>query len=310
MKNVLYDIGRTLASYFLCYKLRNKLTNPVILLYHDVNVNSPDPSTPSPKRFRKQLKVLKLLGYENISLSELIDKLAAGVELSNDGKYFVLTFDDGRKGVYQHAYPIMKRYRLTGTIFIVPNFIGKPASPPGERRVKKKRKRKTDTKVTVYMNIKEISELLKNGWEIGAHTNNHVDLTKIGEKQAESEIVSCRDKLEAMFGKEVLDFAYPFGSYNEKVIKIVKKYFRSGLTTNAGFVSNKTSMYELPRIYVNRSQYELLVSLGQAAIQELDASFVDEFLRILVSGEAAKRKFLLVIKAVLRRMIWLQRRTQ
>lgn len=75
--------------------------------------------------------------------------------------------------------------------------------------------------------IKAIAE----HFEVGAHTVNHLDLTRIPLKNAEVEIVNSKKVLEEIIGRKVTSFSYPWGQYNKEIIKLVKK---------AGFVNART----------------------------------------------------------------------
>lgn len=104
---------------------------------------------------------------------------------------------------------------------------------------------KIDVKATFFVPVKKNkSPILSKGeirrlgkrFEIGGHTYNHVDLTKISPKEAWREIVEGKDALEDLLGKRVKSFAFPFGHYNSKVIEFVKRagfeYCRSGRIVN------------------------------------------------------------------------------
>ncbi len=67
---------------------------------------------------------------------------------------------------------------------------------------------------------KEIKEISKNH-EIGAHTLNHIDLTKINLRKARQEISDSKRYLEELLGKQIKMFCYPRGEYNQKIKEIV-----------------------------------------------------------------------------------------
>lgn len=67
--------------------------------------------------------------------------------------------------------------------------------------------------------------------EIGAHTLNHIDLTKVFISEAKREIEESKAYIEEMVGHDVDMFCYPLGRYNEEIKKIVKE---------AGFIGART----------------------------------------------------------------------
>ncbi|MFA5770297.1 MAG: polysaccharide deacetylase family protein [Patescibacteria group bacterium] len=69
---------------------------------------------------------------------------------------------------------------------------------------------------------KEIRSL-SNQFEIGGHTYNHIDLTKVSLEKARQEIIDGKNALEDIIGKKIRSFAFPYGHYNGQLIKLVKK---------------------------------------------------------------------------------------
>lgn len=67
--------------------------------------------------------------------------------------------------------------------------------------------------------IKKLSEMYEIGW----HTYNHVDLTTLSLEDAEKEIVSWKEALEAIIGREITSFCLPRWHYNTAILDVVKK---------------------------------------------------------------------------------------
>ena len=67
------------------------------------------------------MNYLKNDGFTVISF-EQIDQIA-GIK-----KPVIITFDDGYENNYTYAYPILKKYNFTATIFVCTDFIDKPRS--------------------------------------------------------------------------------------------------------------------------------------------------------------------------------------
>src|SRR6266545_1498125 len=64
------------------------------------------------------------------------------------------------------------------------------------------------------MTADELLELADLGFEIGAHTNRHVDLADASAEDAYAEMTSCKQALEDLLGNPVETFAYPFCRYS------------------------------------------------------------------------------------------------
>ena len=85
--------------------------------------------------------------------------------------------------------------------------------------------------------------------DIGAHSQNHVDLTIIDEQQAQKEISDCKVELEKLFNMSIVDFCYPFGRFNESISKITNNAGYSTATSMIrGRANPQSNKLQLPRI--------------------------------------------------------------
>lgn len=84
------------------------------------------------------------------------------------------------------------------------------------------------------MNIKGLKELYK-GHEVAVHTLTHPFLEKLDEETIYNEIAYDKKNIEDWFGEEVAGMAYPYGTYDDRVIKIARdigiKYARTAGTS-------------------------------------------------------------------------------
>jgi peptidoglycan/xylan/chitin deacetylase (PgdA/CDA1 family) len=81
---------------------------------------------------------------------------------------------------------------------------------------------------------KDIKELDEN-FELGAHTLNHPDLTRVPLVEARSEIEDSKKYLEDLLGHGIAMFCYPYGTYNKRITELVHKAgFNAARTANAG----------------------------------------------------------------------------
>jgi peptidoglycan/xylan/chitin deacetylase (PgdA/CDA1 family) len=119
------------ASCFLCYfsgmyfllsyLKRNK---PIILMYHSINHHNSQNIYPdniiSIENFEKQIKFLSQK-RNIISLEELIRRIEQGSKFSPYTT--AITFDDGYYDFFLNAYPILKKYHVPATVFLVTGFL-------------------------------------------------------------------------------------------------------------------------------------------------------------------------------------------
>lgn len=94
-----------------------------ILLYHHIAPLGDGGATISAELFEKQIKALKNAGYTAVSFSDLIEFVERGKELPE--KPVVITFDDGYLSNYEIAYPILKKYNMKATMFVIGASMGK-----------------------------------------------------------------------------------------------------------------------------------------------------------------------------------------
>lgn len=67
--------------------------------------------------------------------------------------------------------------------------------------------------------------------EIGVHTLTHPDLGRMPIQEIKDEILGCREWLEDIIGKACPMFCYPYGSYNQDVVEILKNLGFHGART-------------------------------------------------------------------------------
>jgi len=222
------------AQNFL-HKGSKKLT---ILIYH--SVNPPHPNSVTSENFSKQLQYL-LSHFEVIGIYELIDLLNRGEIPSRNS--VVLTFDDGYEDNYQYAYPLLKEYDCTATIFVCTGFVNRLVDI---------------TQKTIYKHLsydglqplswEQIKEMADGGITFGVHTHFHKILTGLPLKKAEEEILTSRDILQEVLSRPINVLAYPWGFFNNDLIKILKNNdFVAACSTICSTRNRKRDLFALRR---------------------------------------------------------------
>jgi len=128
-------------------------------------------------------------------------------------KVITLTFDDGYRGIYKHAFHVLNEYGYRGVVFIITGLVGDIFEG------------------TELMNISELSKLLSAGWEIGSHTHSHSKLTILNTSAALKELHVSKLWIEKQLGYKPISIAYPYGNFNSRIIYLVSKYYDYGRTT-------------------------------------------------------------------------------
>ena len=81
-----------------------------------------------PERFDRQCQHLANSGFRTIDSDELKGIMLG--EIKQQPRSCMLTFDDGLKQVWTVAYPILKKYGLRATVFLVPGCMSDASSTP------------------------------------------------------------------------------------------------------------------------------------------------------------------------------------
>jgi peptidoglycan/xylan/chitin deacetylase (PgdA/CDA1 family) len=170
-----------------------------ILLYHHITEGKPtNLYSVSKENFQEQMDYLVQNGYRTISMNALVEALKNGTDLPE--KPIIITFDDGNQNVYFNAYPIMKERGLTGAVFIIANRIN----------------------VEGFLSVRQLTEMILAGWEVGSHGMRHVDMVK--EPQAlRDEIGNSKKLIENALKIKIYSFAYPYGKADKVTIDWVKQ---------------------------------------------------------------------------------------
>jgi peptidoglycan/xylan/chitin deacetylase (PgdA/CDA1 family) len=146
----------------------------------------------------------------------------------------LFTFDDGYNSQLNFAKQVLDTFNIKAIFFIVPNFAKINDKNESfsflQNNIKYKLYDKRPDISLCNMKWDDIKYLHQKGHVIGAHSLNHLNLTKIeNQKKLEEEIFSDRDAISIQIGNnKIINFAYPFGdikSINSDVFKIISKHF-------------------------------------------------------------------------------------
>lgn len=201
-----------------------------ILMYHYIET-APASSTLkglylNPNIFEGQLKEIEKEKYNSVFVSEVARSLSSKKNLPANS--LALTFDDGYEDFYTTAWPLLKKYKIKATVYIIINALDKPG----------------------YLTRAQLEEISASEFvEIGSHTFNHPDLKTLNGKKADYEITKSRKALEALTNKPVLSFCYPYGRYNNYDLRLASRAgYLTALTTAAGTSHRPSELMFLTRL--------------------------------------------------------------
>ncbi|MCI7266662.1 MAG: polysaccharide deacetylase family protein [Veillonellaceae bacterium] len=178
--------------------------------------------------FEQHMKWLQEYGFTCITPGQLYDFVANGADLPE--KPVLITFDDGYKDNYTNAFPIMKKYGMKGTIFVVTGFLGVYDN---------------------YLTWDQAKELLEAGFSIESHTYSHKSMTEASDEDITKELVKSRQTIKEKLGIDSDFMAYPTGSYNLHIAELVKEAgYKGAFTIKYDNVSRDSNVYALERVPV------------------------------------------------------------
>ena len=94
------------------------MKSSIVLMYHRVGIAAGPWERKycvSPKVFESHMKRLAAMGMQAVAIDDYVNWLEGRAELPDGG--FLLTFDDGFLGVYEHAYPLLLELGWPATVF-------------------------------------------------------------------------------------------------------------------------------------------------------------------------------------------------
>ena len=122
----------------------------------------------------------------------------------------VLSFDDGYRGDYGAAMPILRRRGWPGVLnLLVANL------------------HRHGWGLKAWM----VRRMIRNGWEVDSHTLTHPDLVTVSRAQLWREVRTSRVVLQRLFHVPVDFFCYPSGDFDAAVIAAVRRAGYLGATT-------------------------------------------------------------------------------
>lgn len=202
----------------------------LVLNYHMVNSMFISLAI-EPDDFDWQMKYLVDHGYHSISTDELYDFLAGKGTLPD--RPVLITFDDGYVDNYTNAYPILKKYNLKATIFIVTGFVSKREG---------------------YLTWDQLREMEKNGITAQSHTVTHAPLPELPDERIREELALSKRQAETELGHPIDFIAYPTGVHDLHIVGIAKEAgYKGGFTVKYGNVDRNSNVYALERVPIFRT---------------------------------------------------------
>lgn len=210
--------------------------NVRVLMYHSIENHFGDKFDKwrvLPRDFERQIAWMVKKGYKFFTLTEIC-ALKESVNLPK--KAVCITFDDGYADNFTNAYPVLKHFGAKATIFLLPN-------------QKENHWEKTNTNhISAMLSSDQIVQMM-DIIEFGAHSLNHLNLTKISLENSKFEIENSKKEVEKITGKACESFAYPYGKFDGNIVKLVSEAgFKNAVIVQRGVFSQNDDRLKIKRI--------------------------------------------------------------
>ncbi|MCK4947600.1 MAG: polysaccharide deacetylase family protein [Candidatus Aureabacteria bacterium] len=212
-----------------------------VLMYHSIDNSAAEKEKleVTLKDFEKQLKYLSSKGYKSITLRDL-KQYVEGKKIF-EYKPVVITFDDGYRNNIKNASPVLRKYGFSAVFFIASAYVGGKSlwDAAGEDDAKS------------MMDWGEIKTLVKDGFEIASHTVTHADLVKIDQDSLLKELTESKKILEDKLNIKINAVSYPYGHYNNEIVKAVKLAgYEMGIATLHGINRKGENPFVIKRVLI------------------------------------------------------------
>jgi peptidoglycan/xylan/chitin deacetylase (PgdA/CDA1 family) len=212
-----------------------------ILMYHMVYPDAPYEHrlAVSEKTFERQMRFLKTHKYNVVPLSQVPALLAPGAKVP--ARSLAITFDDGYKDNYTWAFPILKKYGIPVTVFLIYDEVGR--------------------KDNDRLYWEQIKEMHSSGLvTFGSHTLGPVPLVKLPPEEARRQIFESKRKFEEKLGVPVEMFSYPEGMFTPEIVQMVKDAgYTLAVATKPGRRYARDDLFLLKRVRIAENAGNLLV---------------------------------------------------
>jgi peptidoglycan/xylan/chitin deacetylase (PgdA/CDA1 family) len=221
-----------------------------VLLYHRFGQTVADGMTITTPVFESQMKYLHDNGYKVIPLRQLVDHYR-GKAPAPGAKSVVIVEDDAHKSVYSDMLPIILKYRYPVTVFLYPSAI---------------------SNAKYAMTWDQLRELKKSGlFDLQSHTYWHPNFKREKKKLnpeayenlVETQLKKARAKIESETGGTVDMLAWPFGIYDEHLLKkAAEAGYATTFTIERRHATQSDSIMKLPRyLLVNADREKAFAQL-------------------------------------------------
>lgn len=263
-----HALKQCLFSLYLhggCLQIRNawqrmcRRPRIVIIYYH--RVGPCDRLSIPLEFFRAQLAYLHR-HYDCLTLHDLAMTLRA--HESRSRPIAVVTFDDGYRDNFTHAFPALLAAKVPATFFVSTGFVGTDRVFPHDQRALSAGRAERDNWPKLTWD--DLRQMQSAGMEIGSHTVSHANLGRVTPEVAQAEIQQSLAMLRQELGDAPRAFGIPWGQpddFNEPAIAAMRAAgYYAAVTTIPRAVDQADDLFHLPRVDAGNGTMTHLATLA------------------------------------------------
>ena len=221
------------------YQMHKHAGGVPVLNYHQINDRDENSLTIHTDQFEAEMKYLADNGYHAITPAEMLEAWDEGKELPE--KPVIITFDDGYADNYKNAYPVLKKYNLKGTIFVISDYLGTYPN---------------------YLTWAMAQEMHNSGIiDIESHTLSHAQLDQLPSRaDVDKQLKESKQAIDWHLKKDVRFIAYPCGAFNEEIEESsLAAGYKGAFTVHYGLAEPDQNRLQLDRVPVFGSNSHTLL---------------------------------------------------
>ncbi len=241
-----------------------------VLMFHHV---TPEPGlvTIAPNTFESQMAYLAKKNFKTLRANEFLEFIRGKLVLSQPSVF--ITFDDGYLDNYVYAYPVLKRFGFSATIFGITGWLGEGpvrnfagnernvACPNHNACASAIRENRHDQ---VMLRWSEVEKMLGDGtMELHSHTHSHKRWDKIvadgdvRQTLLREDLEKSRRAIERRLGIQSSHLCWPQGYFDQDYQRVARDVgFRALYTTQKNVVTAGCDPFSIGRMVVrDRADY-------------------------------------------------------
>jgi len=199
-----------------------------IFAYHRFGDNRYPSTNISLEVFEEQLRYLKDKQYTVLTFGEAVKRWKNGDAFPQ--KSVVITIDDGYLSFFENGVPLLKKYGFKASVFVQTAVVADKD----------------------FMSWQQLTELKKEGFEIGNHSDSHDFFVnfKDGEREMHfaKDLEKSTDLILKNLGEKPVLFVYPYGEWTNDMEQILKEHgYTAAAVQKSGVFCELSNPFEIPR---------------------------------------------------------------